>query len=156
MLFRSALRYMAENLDLGYDIFDVIMKAREKQAKNMARFIYDNRQDLPVYIHGKAYKPNVAYLEGSYSLLVGYYLQQMGIKPIYVDPLTEPVNPVSVRGCVLLAHNQQVTYGYSGVTEKQPLYSNLLPGSIVIDPWRKFTTDDETIKVIHYGNTRLS
>ena len=78
-----ALRYLAESLDLGYDLFDTIMKAREKQAKNMARFIYDNREDLPVYIHGKAYKPGVAYLEGSYSLLVGYYLQEMGIKPIF-------------------------------------------------------------------------
>ena len=54
---------------------------------------------------------------------------------------------------MLLAHNQQVTYGYSGVTEKQPLYTELLNGSIVIDPWRSFTTDQD-IKVIHYGNTR--
>jgi UDPglucose 6-dehydrogenase len=149
-----ALRYLAENLDLGYDIFDVIMKARERQAKNMARYIYDNRAGLPVYIHGKAYKPGVAYLEGSYSLLVGYYLQEMGITPYYIDPLTDPDTvPASVLGCVLLAHNQQITYGYSGVTEKQPLYTELLSGSIVIDPWRTFTTEQD-IKVIHYGNTR--
>jgi hypothetical protein len=107
-----------------------------------------------VYIHGKAYKPGVAYLEGSYSLLVGYYLQEMGITPHYIDPLTDPATvPASVLGCVLLAHNQQVTYGYSGVTEKQPLYTELLAGSVVIDPWRKFTTDRD-IQVIHYGNTR--
>ena len=31
-----ALRYMAEELDLGYDLFDAIMNAREKQAKNLA------------------------------------------------------------------------------------------------------------------------
>ena len=148
-----ALRYLAENLDLGYDMFDTIMKAREIQAKNMARYIYDNRNGLPVYIHGKAYKPNVAYLEGSYSLLVGYYLQQMGITPRYIDPLTEPVNPVSIRGCILLAHNQQITYGYAGVDSEQKLYCEFEDGSIVIDPWRKFTTP-KNIKVIHYGNTR--
>jgi UDPglucose 6-dehydrogenase len=148
-----ALRYLAENLDLGYDIFDVIMKARERQAKNMARYIYDNRGGLPVYIHGKAYKPGVAYLEGSYSLLVGYYLQEMGIKPTYIDPLTEESNPATVKGCVLLAHNQVVTYGYSGVTDKQPLYCEIEEGSVVIDPWRKFTTD-KNICVVHYGNTR--
>jgi UDPglucose 6-dehydrogenase len=149
-----ALRYLAENLDLGYDIFDTIMKARERQAKNMARYIYDNRAGLPVFIHGKAYKPGVAYLEGSYSLLVGYYLEEMGIKPYYIDPLTDPDTvPASVLGCVLLAHNQQVTYGYSGVTEAQPLYTEILSGSVVIDPWRKFTTGQD-IKVIHYGNTR--
>ena len=149
-----ALRYLAETLDLGYDIFDTIMKAREIQAKNMARYIYDNRGGLPVYIHGKAYKPGVAYLEGSYSLRVGYYLKQWGIDPVYIDPLTEESNPASVKGCVLLAHNQQVTYGYAGVTDKQPLYCEIEDGSVVIDPWRKFTTD-KNICVVHYGNTRL-
>ena len=149
-----ALRYLAENLDIGYDIFDTIMKAREQQAKNMARYIYDNREGLPVYIHGKAYKPNVAYTEGSYSLLVGSYLKEMGITPIYIDPLTDPdAVPSSVRGCVLLAHNQVVTYGYSGVTDAQPLYCHIDPGSVIIDPWRRYPRKDN-IKVIHYGNTR--
>jgi UDPglucose 6-dehydrogenase len=148
-----ALRYLAEDLDLGYDLFDTIMKAREQQAKNMARFIYDNREGLPVYIHGKAYKPNVAYTEGSYSLLVGGYLKEMGITPVYIDPLTEESNPRVVKGCVLLAHNQIVTYGYAGVTDSQPLYCIIDPGSIIIDPWRKYPTNGN-IKVIHYGNTR--
>lgn len=148
-----ALRYLAQELDLGYDIFDTIMHAREKQAKNMARYVYDHREGLTVYIHGKAYKPNVTYLEGSYSLLVGHYLKEMGINPVYIDPLTERVNPVSVKGCVLLAHNQQITYGYSGANDEQPLYCELLDGSIVIDPWRTFKTN-KNIKVIHYGNTR--
>jgi UDPglucose 6-dehydrogenase len=150
-----ALRYLAEELDLGYDIFDTIMKAREQQAKNMARYIYDNRSGLDVYIHGKAYKPGVAYLEGSYSLLVGSYLQEMGIDPYYIDPLTDPATvPMSVLGCILLAHNQQVTYGYSGVNAEQKLYTEILSGSIVVDPWRKFATDNAKIKVVHYGNTR--
>ena len=43
-----------------------------------------------------------------------------------------------------------VTYGKG--TSK--LYCKIEPGSIVVDPWRTFTTDDPTIKVIHYGNTR--
>jgi len=150
-----ALRYLAENLDLGYDIFDTIMKAREQQAKNMARYIYDNRAGLPVYIHGKAYKPNVEYLEGSYSLLVGYYLEEMGITPYYIDPLTDPDTvPESVTGCVLLAHNQQITYGYAGVEAEQQLYTEILSGSVVIDPWRKYTTNNTEIRVVHYGNTR--
>jgi UDPglucose 6-dehydrogenase len=149
-----ALRWLAESLDLGYDIFDTIMKARERQAKNMARFIYDNRAGLPVYIHGKAYKPGVPYTEGSYSLLVGYYLQEMGIDPIYIDPLTESSNPESILGCLLLAHNQQVTYGYAGVTATQPLYCSIEPGSVIIDPWRRYPLGSD-VKVIHYGNTRL-
>ena len=149
-----ALRYLAEELDLGYDIFDTIIKARELQAKNMAHYIYNHREGLPIYIHGKAYKPNVTYLEGSYSLLVGHYLTELGVAPVYIDPLTEANNPTSVKGCILLAHNQQITYGYSGITNTQPLYCDILDDSIVIDPWRKFSTTNKTIKVIHYGNTR--
>jgi hypothetical protein len=34
------------------------------------------------------------------------------------------------------------------------LYCDIEFGSIVVDPWRKFTTSDETVRVIYYGNTR--
>ena len=150
-----ALRYLAEKLELGYDIFDTIMSAREQQAKNMAYYIYLRQYGMPIYIHGKAYKPNVAYTEGSYSLLVGYYLKQWECNPIYIDPLTEKTNPKSIKGVILLAHNQQVTYGYAGVDNEQQLYCEIEDGSIVIDPWRKFKTNNPNIKVLHYGNTRL-
>ena len=154
-----ALRYLAEDLDLGYDLFDAIMTAREQQAKNMAKFIYkvakDERHLNSVYIHGKAYKPNVAYTEGSYSLLVGHYLEEMGVKPYYIDPLTEDVHIQFAVGVFLLAHNQQVTYGYSGAFNEQPMYCEFGPRSIIIDPWRTYTTTKTNVKVIHYGNTRL-
>jgi UDPglucose 6-dehydrogenase len=151
-----ALRWLAENLDLGYDMFDAIMHAREKQAKLMAEVLVAEAENgnLPIYIHGKAYKPNVNYCDGSYSLLVGWYCKAAGIEPIYIDPLTEFNKPASVKGVVLLAHNQKITYGYSGVTDEQPLYCVIESGSVVVDPWRKYTTDDLSIKVIHYGNTR--
>lgn len=147
-----ALRYMAEKLDLGYDLFDAIMVAREKQAKNLAKFLISIRPHpfMPVYIHGKAYKPNVSYIEGSYSLLVGYYLKELGVTPIYIDPLTEKLNLVSVRGVVLLAHDTEITYG----SEAQQLYCEIDDNSIVVDPWRKFKTNNPAITVIHYGNSR--
>lgn len=151
-----ALRYLAEELDLGYDLFDTIMKAREKQAKNMARFIRDRavEADLPVYIHGKAYKPDVAYTEGSYSLLVGYYLKEMGIDVTYIDPLTEESNPTSVKGVILLAHNKEVTYGYTKLSCEASTYCGFQDGSIIIDPWRKYVSLVNSVHVIHYGNTR--
>ena len=154
-----ALRYMAENLNLGYDIFDTIMSAREQQAKNMAQFIYEvavkHNYLSSVYIHGKAYKPNVSYTEGSYSLLVGHYLEEMGIKPFYIDPLTEDLQLQFAVGVFLLAHNQQVTYGYSGVNSEQPMYCEFGHRSVIIDPWRTYKTSKPNITVIHYGNTRL-
>jgi UDPglucose 6-dehydrogenase len=153
-----ALRFLAEKLDLGYDLFDAIMHAREKQAKLMALALVQQAElyDLPIYIHGKAYKPDVNYTEGSYSLLVGHYCEEYGHKPTYIDPLTEDYVPQEVRGVVLLAHNRQVTYGYAGVTEKQSQYCLFLKGSVIVDPWRKYTNSDADIKVLHYGNTRRS
>lgn len=150
-----ALRYMAQELDLGYDLFDAVMSAREIQARNLAEFLAKQASTgLQVYIHGKAYKPDVAYLEGSYSLLVGHYLENdFGIIPQYIDPLTEPSVPEIVKGVVLLAHNRSVTYGYTGAPFNQNLYCKIDVGSIIVDPWRSYPQIGN-IKVVHYGNTR--
>ena len=43
---------------------------------------------------------------------------------------------------------------YADINKKQELYCTIQSHSVVVDPWRKFTTMDNTIKVIHYGNTR--
>jgi len=109
-----ALRYMAKELGLGYDLFDSIMTSRELQAKNMAQFLYNLSltEAMPVYIHGKSYKPKIAMTDGSYSLLLGYYLEEMGTTPQYIDPLTGDMPEDPVRGVILLAHNAGITYDY--------------------------------------------
>jgi UDPglucose 6-dehydrogenase len=152
-----ALRWLAENLDLGYDIFDTVMHAREQQAENLAKYL-DNlhkKHGLPIIIHGKAYKPDVDMLDGSYSLLIGSYLDKLKSEYYYWDPLTGDRLPDSIPAIVLLAHNRQITYGYTGELPEQQLYFNLSGGSVVVDPWRTFTTEADNIEVIHYGNTRL-
>lgn len=151
-----ALRYLAESLDLGYDIFDTIMHAREMQARNMAFFLLDQQKttDLPIIIHGKAYKPDVDMTDGSYSTLIASYLEQEGADYFYSDPLTGDDVPNGTSGIILLAHNRQITYGYTGDLPQQPMYFKPGAGSVVVDPWRRFSTDREDIKVIHYGNTR--
>lgn len=148
-----ALRFLAEELDLGYDLFDSIMLAREIQAKNLAIELVNQAEKhrMSIFIHGKAYKPGVEYCDGSYSLLIGHYCQELGHPPTYIDPMTGD----DIRACygvVLLAHNKKVTYNYRGFEEQQGLYCKIEKGSIVIDPWRTFTSSEHT--VIHYGNTR--
>ena len=148
-----ALRHLAKNLDLGYDLFDSIMNAREIQAKNLAKELvkHAEKNKMNIFIHGKAYKPGVEYCDGSYSLLIGYYCEQLGFLPTYIDPLTgDSVD--SCYGVVLLAHNKKVTYEYRGFEETQTLYCKIEKRSIVIDPWRTFVSDEH--EVIHYGNTR--
>ena len=154
-----ALRWLAEEYDLGYDMFDTIMHAREQQAKNLAEFlvIQAQRHNLPIVIHGKAYKPDVPYCIGSYSVLTANYVKQSGHRVYYVDPLaddrTDVVDSWNLPAVILLAHNRQVSYGYTGDCWVDTNYFVFAAGSVVVDPWRK-TKDLEDIKVIHYGNTR--
>ena len=84
---------MAEKLDLQYDIFDAIMNAREIQAKNLAKYLVKiaEEKELPILLNGVAYKPDVPYIDGSYSLLVGHYCNELGYPPMKVDPLVFPI-----------------------------------------------------------------
>jgi len=141
-----ALRYMAEELDLGYDLFDAIMSAREVQAENLAKKLASF--DRPVVILGKAYKPAVPYTTGSYSMLVHHYLLEYsnGWTIMYVDPNTGDTPDWTPDNAVYL-----ISY-YEDWVEDYDIPS----GSIVVDPWRKYHSDDESITVVHYGNTRFT
>ena len=153
-----ALRWIAERLDLGYDIFDTVMHAREKQAENVASYLtaLQKKNNMPVRIMGKAYKPDVDILDGSYSLLIGYYLEKQGTDFAYVDPLTNDIAIDADQPVIaFLAHNRQVTYGYTGTKKRQEFYCDVAPGSIIVDPWRTYPKIDNNYKVIHYGNTRF-
>lgn len=154
-----ALRWLAEEYEIGYDMFDTIMRAREVQAENLARFLVTlaQKHNLPIAIHGKAYKPDVPYCIGSYSTLIGHYIQQCGHQVFYIDPLADDKTSVVAdisAAVVLLAHNRHVTYGYTGQDQQDKFYYDIKPGSVVVDPWRSLSKDLKDITVIHYGNTR--
>ena len=119
-----ALRWMADELELGYDLFDAVMRSREVQAENMAKRlihlsgdqhpVYGTVNEIPIVIVGKAYKPLVSYEAGSSSMLVGHYIQEAGYKVFYYDEQTGDIPPQEVLdnpAVYLLAHNPQVTYG---------------------------------------------
>ena len=178
-----ALRYMAENLGLGYDLFDAVMHSREVQAENMAKRLVEEATAgagvvpaLPVVIVGKAYKPLVPYEAGSSSMLVGHYVEEAGVDLYYYDEQTGDIPPKEILdkpAVYLLAHNPQITYGDQldfvpkwygehNVTDCDEALAvstgngtelNFAKGSVVVDPWRKIPTIED-IHVIHYGNTR--
>lgn len=158
-----ALRWLAQEYDIGYDLFDTIMHAREIQAKNLAKFLFDAATEdqetpLPVVIHGKAYKPDVPYCIGSYSTLVGFYLKELGVQVKYVDPLADDpedvVENIDEPSVFLWAHSRKITYDYTGDQPETQPYCNIPQGSVIVDPWRKLSKTIDGIKVIHYGNTR--
>jgi UDPglucose 6-dehydrogenase len=156
-----ALRWLAQEYDLGYDMFDTIMRARERQAQNLAYFLCDTAVEhrMPIVIHGKAYKPDVPYCIGSYSTLIAHYITQRGFSVQYIDPLADDregcVESIDQPHVILMAHNRQVTYGYTGTQTPDQTYCVFPPRSVLVDPWRQ-QCDIPGITVIHYGNTRKS
>ncbi len=152
-----ALRFLADRLDLGYDLFQSIIESRERQAENLAKVVAQAAatHKLPIIINGKSYKPGVPFTDGSYSLLVAHFLSQMGAPVIWADPETNDRPDVSGPCVCLLAHNAVVAYPEaSGLSHAKAPYIPILPGSVVVDPWRLFPAT-EGITVIPYGNSRV-
>jgi len=154
-----ALRWLAQEYNIGYDLFDTVMHAREIQARNLAEFLVQQAgKNMSIAIHGKAYKPDVPYCIGSYSTLVGHYIKEMGHNVVYLDPLADNSTDVvkdldNTPHVVLWAHNRKITYEYTGNQADTQPYCEIPQGSVIVDPWRKLgLTDKHTI--IHYGNTR--
>jgi UDPglucose 6-dehydrogenase len=154
-----ALRWLAQEYEIGYDLFDTVMHAREIQARNLAEFLigYARQHAMGIVIHGKAYKPDVPYCIGSYSTLVGHYVKQAGFEVRYLDPLADDsadvVADLTGPAIILWAHDRKITYEYTGdQLETQP-YCKIPRGSVIVDPWRKMR-DITGLTVIHYGNTR--
>jgi UDPglucose 6-dehydrogenase len=138
-----ALKFLSEKLNLGYDYFGNLMYVRENQAKNIALMLIKESLKnslMDIIIHGKSYKENVPYEDGSYSVLVGHYCEEFGFEPIYFDKNEKPIT-VTKPSIFLMCHNTK------------ELYCNIPDGSIVVDMWKNFKPKDN-ITVIHYGNRR--
>lgn len=135
-----ALGYLAEKLNLGYDLFNSIMTAREIQAERMAKRLL--REGKKVCIVGKAYKSKVHYTIGSSSMLVGHYVEKYGGELHYYDLNT---------GDTIFPTTDVYLIGY---WEEWVENIQFPKGSTVIDPWRQIAPCNDYY-IIHYGNTRL-
>jgi UDPglucose 6-dehydrogenase len=134
-----ALRYLAEKLDLGYNLFDSIMTAREKQAEKIAKRLI--KEGHKICIVGKAYKPGVHYTIGSSSMLVGHYVEKFGKELFYYDINTGDTDFPEVDVYLI------------GYWEPWVEDIEFPKDCTVIDPWRKIAPSNK-YKTIHYGNTR--
>ena len=119
-----ALRWLAKELDLGYDIFESIMSAREKQAENMAKAILKYGKDI--HFTSDTYKPNTTLVDGSYSLLVQYYVKKHG--GTLVNGFDTPVEVI-----VRVHESDNITADNK---------------TIIFDPWRTYPKADN---VVYYG-----
>jgi len=121
-----ALRWLSKELKLGYDLFDAVMTARERQAENMALEIlkYGNN----IHFTSDSYKPGTNLTDGSYSILVQHYVNKHGGQ--LVNGFDNPVEVI-----VRVHESDQFT------TDDKV---------IIFDPWRTYPKADN---VIYYGET---
>lgn len=119
-----ALRWLAKELDLGYDLFESIMTAREKQAENMAKAILQHGKSI--YFTSDSYKPGTDLVDGSYSLLVQYYVKKRGGH--IASGIDQTVQ------CIVRVHE----------TDLIPTQDK----AVIFDPWRTYPTADN---VVYYG-----
>jgi len=138
-----ALRYLAERLNLGYDLFDAIMLAREVQAERMAKRCLEFGKN--VCIIGKAYKPGVPYTNGSASMLIGHYIEKHGGTVVYHDKNTNDNIDLN---------DKSLDVFLIGYWEKWVEELSFPPSATVIDPWRKIDRRQHLGAIIHYGNTK--
>jgi len=122
-----ALRWLAQELDLGYDLFAAVMTARELQAENMALEILKHGKNI--FFSSNSYKPGTELVDGSYSLLVQHYIKKhQGLIASQQDDSTEVV----VR-----------------VHENDKIIDN--GNTKIFDPWRSYPL---TKNVIYYGHPK--
>jgi UDPglucose 6-dehydrogenase len=120
-----ALRWLAMELDLGYDMFETIMTAREKQAENMALAILEHGTNI--WFSSDSYKAGTGLVDGSSSLLVQHYVKKHGGQ--LVHGIDTPVQVI-----VRVHESDEFT-----ADDK----------TIIFDPWRTYPKADN---VVHYGN----
>ena len=122
-----ALRWLAKELDLGYDLFESIMTARERQAETMALAILEHGKN--VWFSSDSYKPGTDLMDGSSSLLVQHYIIKHGGQ--LVNGIDTPVEVI-----VRVHETDQVSAD---------------DNTIIFDPWRSYPKADN---VVHYGNSK--
>tara|TARA_Y100000592_G_scaffold30778_1_gene49103 strand:- start:1199 stop:2368 length:1170 start_codon:yes stop_codon:yes gene_type:complete len=119
-----ALRWLAKELDLGYDMFESIMTAREKQAEAMAKAILQHGKNI--WFSSDSYKPGTDLVDGSYSLLVQHFVRKHGGE--LANGIDTPVQVI-----VRVHETDKFTADES---------------TIIFDPWRSYP---KASNVVYYG-----
>ena len=119
-----ALSWLAKELDHGYDMFESIMTAREKQAENMALAILEHGKNI--WFSSDSYKSGVNMPDGSSSLLLQHYVKKHG--GMMANGFDNPVQVI-----VRVHESDQITADEN---------------TIIFDPWRSYPKADN---VVYYG-----
>lgn len=120
-----AMSYLAERLDLRYNVFQTTIGAREKQTEWLADLIIEKFEttDLPVVLCGLSFKPETNLTIGSPAILLQNILLEKGIQPKVFDPVLG-IGQAEKPAIYFISSNHSVFR-----TMEWP------KGSVVLDPW---------------------
>jgi UDPglucose 6-dehydrogenase len=84
-----AMSWLAKEIDLSFDIFEMIAKARDQQSMYFAKILKKAQDESgnEVIVLGNSYKKNIGITTGSPSILLQHYLQELGVRFRSFDPL---------------------------------------------------------------------
>jgi UDPglucose 6-dehydrogenase len=133
-----AMSWLAQKLELSFDMFGELMVAREKQAEWLVNLMLE--YDLPKVILGRAFKPETNITTGSPAILCANLLKEKGIACQVYDPHT---------GDGLMLFDTPAVFL---IATKHNIFTtmNFPEGSIVLDPFR-FVKKQEGVTVIPIG-----
>jgi UDPglucose 6-dehydrogenase len=149
-----AMSWLAKKINMSFDIFEFIAKARDKQTERHAEYLQNIQNisypDSEVIILGESYKKNIGITTGSPSKLLQFYLDKLGVKYRVVDPF--------IKEEEITFDNEKLFF----VATPHDIFKTLsLPiKSQVIDPWKNSTMFQDGIinknlgRRNYFGNRR--
>lgn len=141
-----AMSWLAERLDLSYDLLGQIATAREAQSGWLADMAerWADQTGYPVCILGKAYKPGSALTAGSPALLLSHQLAERGVKVDTYDPYIDSGRLAPVHGARVYV---------IGTRHQEFAHYAFPPGAVVLDP-HGYILDQQGVTVIRVGRKR--
>jgi UDPglucose 6-dehydrogenase len=130
-----ALSYIAQKCELSFDFFSALMTAREKHVEWLASLIKQYKGDLPVYLLGRAFKPETNIETGSPAVLLSRILQREGI-PHGSQEYHVPIVPALY---------------FIGTRHERWAKIKFPAGSVVIDPFR-YISEQKDVTVLRIGD----
>lgn len=137
-----ALSWLGEQIDMKPNWFEMMAIARELQTEWSADLIEEEhtKTGLPIYVMGKAFKPESNLTVGSGATLLVNMLEERGLNVVQWDPHVDTEQPDFGRGIYFVA------------TEHQEFAEFEYPdGSTVLDLWR-YLPENDKIRIVRIGN----
>lgn len=144
-----AMSWLAKKINMSFDIFEFIAKARDKQTERHAQYLKNIQSlyypDTEIVILGESYKKNIGITTGSPSKLLQFYLDELEVKYRVIDPFIKQEEiSFDDRKLFFIATPHDIFKTLSFPTRSQ-----------VIDPWKDSTTPQYGVMGTNLGRGRF-